>query len=102
MEDKIGGLMAQNEKWFQQQTLLGQEITAGDITVTPQSQALTLRWRGGGWVWNRPVAVLVERGGNVDRVPIIDVTRMAQIGLYGLGLCLTVLTLFVSTRRRRS
>jgi hypothetical protein len=94
--------MVQNGDLFHRQTLLGKEITAGDITVTPQSQVLTLRWRGGGWVWNRPVAVLVERGGNVERVPIIDVTRMAQIGLYGLGLCLTVLTLLVSARRRRS
>jgi hypothetical protein len=94
--------MAQNEEFFQRQTLLGKEITAGDITVTPQSQAITLRWPGGGWVWNRPIAVLVERDGNVERVPIIDVTRMAQAGLYGLGLCLTVLTLLVSARRRRS
>ena len=94
--------MAQNDRLFQRQTLLGKEITAGDITVTPQSQALTLRWRGGGWVWNRPVAVLVEREGDSERIPIIDVTRMAQVGLYGLGLCLTVLTLLVSARRRRS
>ena len=94
--------MAQSDQLFQRQTLLGPEITAGDITVTPQSQALTLRWRGGGWVWNRPVAVLVERGGDVERVPITDVTRMAQVGLYGLGLCLTVLSFLVFTRQRRS
>ena len=93
--------MVQNDL-FQRQTPLGKAVTVGDITVTPQSQALTLRWPGGGWVWNRPIAVLVERGGNVERVPIIDVTRMAQVGLYGLGLCLTVLTLLVSARRRRS
>jgi hypothetical protein len=101
MEGKAGGSMVQNDM-FQRQTLLGKEITVGDITVTPQSQALTLRWPGGGWVWNRPIAVLVERGGNAERVPIIDVTRMAQVGLYGLGLCLTVLTLLISARRRRS
>jgi hypothetical protein len=93
--------MVQNDL-FQRQTPLGKAVTVGDITVTPQSQALTLRWPGGGWVWNRPIAVLVERGGNAERVPIIDVTRMAQVGLYGLGLCLTVLTLLVSARRRRS
>jgi len=94
--------MAQNDRLLQRQTLLGKEITAGDITVTPQAQALTLRWRGGGWVWNRPVAVLVERGGNAERIPILDVTRMAQVGLYWLGLCLTVLSLLVFTRQRRS
>ncbi len=94
--------MAHNGKSLQRRTLPGKPITAGDITVTPQAQALILRWPGGGWVWNRPVAVLVERGGNVERIPIIDVTRFAQIGLYGLGFCLTVLTMFAAAQRRRS
>lgn len=94
--------MAQNSSLVQRRMLLGDEITVGDITVTPQAQALTLRWHGGGWVWNRPVAVLVERGGSVERIPIIDITRIAQAGLFGLGLCLTVLTLFTASQRRRS
>jgi len=94
--------VAQNGRLLNRQTLLGKGITAGDITLTPQAQVLTLRWPGGGWVWNRPVAVLVERGGSVERVPIVDVTRLVQIGLYGLGFCLTVLTLLAAAERRRS
>ena len=68
------------------QTKLGDKITIGDITVTPQSQAFIIRWPYGGWVWNRPVAVLVEQGGQTKRIPIVDVTRLAQLGLLGLSL----------------
>ena len=51
---------------IQWQAVSGEEVTVGDVTLTPQSQALTIRWPNGGFVWNRPVSVLVERGGQTD------------------------------------
>jgi hypothetical protein len=71
---------------IQWQTVSGNPMTVGDVTVTPQSQALTVRWPFGGFVWNRPVAILVERRGlhSAERIPIVDVTRIAQLGLFGL------------------
>ena len=45
------------EDVFQWQTISGDPTTVGDVTVTPQSQALTIRWPYGGAVWNRPTAV---------------------------------------------
>jgi hypothetical protein len=69
--------------------------------VTPQSQALTVRWPRGGWVWNRPTAVLVERGGEERKsIPIVDVTRAAQLGLYGLGLVFAIVGFVLWTRER--
>jgi len=58
-----------------------QPVTAGEITVTPQSQALILRWSHGGFVWNRPVAVVVERPGQSQRIPVLDLTRILQWSL---------------------
>jgi hypothetical protein len=57
---------------------LGDPITIGDVTITSQSQALPIRWPRGGWVWNCPVAILVERDGETERIPMVDVTRVAQ------------------------
>ena len=87
---------------FQWRTVTGEAVTAGDSTVTPQSQALVVRWPGGGFVWNRPVAVLVQHGDKAERIPIVDVTRMAQLGLVGAGLIFSVLALAFSIRERRA
>lgn len=86
-------------KLFQWRTVTGEPVTAGDRTVSPQSQALVVRWPGGGFVWNRPVAVLVQRGEETERIPIVDITRTAQWGLAGLGLIFSVLALAFSINR---
>ena len=86
---------------FQRQTCSGDPVKAGDIIVTPQSEAISLRWPYGGLVWNRPVAVLVEKGGQTERIPIVDVTRAVQLGLLGLSVILSIITFVVSIRHRR-
>ncbi len=86
-------------KW---QTVSGEAMTVEDVTVVPQSQALTLRWgRYGGLVWNRPVAILVERDGQTERIPIVDLTRAIQLGLLGLCLIICMVAFVVPARRRR-
>ena len=84
------------------QTVSGEAVTVGDVTVVPQSQALTLRWgRYGGLVWNRPAAILVERGDQTERIPIVDFTRVAQLGLLGFCLIFCMVAFVVPARRRR-
>ena len=86
-------------KW---QTVSGEAVTVGDVTVVPQSQALMLRWgRYGGLVWNRPAAILVERGERTERIPVVDFTRVAQLGLIGFCLIICIVALVVPARRRR-
>lgn len=87
--------MTQEQDRFKWQRMSGETVTVGEVTVTPQSRALTARWSRGGWVWNRPIAILVERGEKEERIPIVDVTRMAQLGLYGLSLVFAVLGLLM-------
>lgn len=65
-------------------------VTVGDVTVTPRSRALVVRLPRGGFVWNRPTATLVERAGQVRRVPVVDATRILQLGVLGLGLAIAV------------
>lgn len=71
------------------QTLSGEPITVGDVTITPQSQALIIRLPFGGLVWNRPVAVLVEHSAPITSGDYTIITASevsAGIGFgYGLG-----------------
>ncbi len=80
------------------QTRHGRRLVVGDVALTPVSRALQIAWSGGGLVWNRPTAVLVERDGQVERLPIVDVTRRAQLFLAGLGL---LFWLTAATLRKR-
>jgi hypothetical protein len=60
-------------------------VTVGGVTVTPRSRVLEIRLRNGGFVWNRPTSVLVERDGRARRIPIVDYSRVIQVGLLGLA-----------------
>jgi hypothetical protein len=76
-------------------------VTVGDLTVTPRARALVVRAPWGGFVWNRPTAVVVERSGQVRRIRVVDVTRILQVGLLGLGLAIVLAVLFRSDAERR-
>lgn len=93
--------MAQLKDIVQLQTVSGDPVAVGDVTLTLQSQALAIRWPKGGFVWNRPLAVMVERDGQTERIPVVDVTRTAQVALLGASLAFFLTTLIMSIRRRR-
>ena len=93
--------MGQFEDAVQIQTREGAPIAVGDVTLTPQAQSLSVRWPGGGWVWNRPLAAVVTRGDQEDRIPIVDVTRIAQIVMLGITLACALL-MWSRARRERS
>ena len=93
--------MQPNERVFELKTHAGQPWTVGDVAITPESQALILRWAGGGFVWNRPVAALIERGGETERVPIADVTLWARLTLVGFLLIFMLGTIVRSIGKGR-
>lgn len=71
----------------------GPTIALGGARITPQARVLALHAPFGGFVWNRPSAVLVERDGVIARTPIVDLTRLLQAALWAcllLGLVATV------------
>ncbi len=76
-------------------------IVVGDTRLTPQAQAFSLRFPFGGFVWNRPTAVLVERDDVTQRIPILNVTRVAQIAVFGLVLTFSVIITLLAAQRAR-
>ncbi len=85
---------------FQVQTVSGQPVTVESVTVTPQSQALIVRLPIGGFVWNRPTAILVERDETAKRFPIVDITRILQLWLLGFSLVLAIVSLVKFSQRK--
>ncbi|MFN8488800.1 MAG: hypothetical protein U0350_14455 [Caldilineaceae bacterium] len=81
-------------------TQAGAPITIHDTTITPLAQALTIRWSGGGFVWNRPVALLVNRNGQREQISILDVTRLVQLILFTSAVLLGLILLLGSTKEK--
>jgi hypothetical protein len=77
-------------------------VIVGDIIVTPQFQALTIRLPIGGFVWNRPTAILVEQDRQAKRFPIRDITRILQLWLLGFSLVLSIVSLIKFSHRKES
>jgi hypothetical protein len=74
---------------LQIQTQAGVPIQAGNLRLTPFARSVTLRFPNfpGGFIWNRPTALLVQSAdGNEELLPIHDLTRRRQFALLGLGL----------------
>ncbi len=98
--------MTRLKRRFELQTIWGpirwgESVTIGDVTVVPQSRALSVRCPHGSWLWNRPVGLLVQHDGRRWRVPILDVIRVVQLGLYGLSLVFVLAGLWMMIRQRR-
>ena len=85
---------------FEWKTVAGKRVTTHDIIITPQSQALIVRWPGGAFVWQRPTALLVEQHGQVKRYRIIDITRILQLGLFGAALLTGIVSSSISRQRK--
>jgi len=98
--------MPQFSDFIRLENTSAEPIVVGDTKITPQAQAFSVRLPFGGFVWNRPTAVLVERDDMTERIPIVNVTRVAQIALFGLVLSIsviiTLLAAQVRARQRRT
>ena len=79
----------------------GTPISVGAVTVTPRSQAMLVTSPFGNFVWNRPTEVLSARAGRTERIRIVDVTRLAQLGFFALGVLIATVVLVGSARRGR-
>ena len=92
--------MSKIKDMLQLKSTRGERILFDGIAVTPLSKALILRLPFGGFVWNRPVAIEVERDQNIERIPIIDVTLSAQLGIIAIGTVVTI-AFWLNSRKKQ-
>jgi hypothetical protein len=82
------------------QTKTGSAAQAGEYTLQPISRSVSWIGRQAGVVWNRPLAIRVERRGAVQEIPIRDVTLIALVVLWGLTAFFGLYTIKTFTRKR--
>ena len=92
--------MADISKYFKWEPVIGEPQVVGDRTIRLQAQAIMLNTPFGGFLWNRPTAVLVEKDGVTDEVPIVDVTRYALIGIGVMGMVGMMLAKLIAGAKR--
>mgnify|MGYP000877440279 FL=1 len=90
-------------QWVEWSVRSADPVEAGPLRVTPQAHALRVHWPGGGFVWNHPAAVIVERDGVTERLPVVDVLWAVRLGLLAvLGVWLFGLILLALFAKRSS
>jgi hypothetical protein len=74
--------------------------------ITPISRVFQISWSGGAFLWQRPVAIEVRQGDEVQRLSIQNATRRATTSIILAGLAIVVFTAswmrLKSSRRRFS
>ena len=83
------------------ETRAANPLEAGTYTLVPLTKVVRVHIPGwlGGVIWNRPIAVVVNTGGEEQVLPIRDLTRVIQFWIFGSGLLL-VLSAWLFSRRR--
>lgn len=81
-------------------TRSGKPIKRGAITVTPEAQALLVRLPFWGFVWNRPVSVVIEENGRRERLEIHDQTRAAVLTMASAGIVVSAAVILAGLLRR--
>jgi hypothetical protein len=77
---------------FQVTTQSATIFESGATRVTVRSRVvrfsmLSLGHYGNGFIWNRPLDVIIESPGSAaQRMPVHDSTRLAMLALFGVGL----------------
>ena len=72
-------------------TMQGTAVATPHYTLIPESQAVVIKFPYGGFVWQRPTAVLVQNGDQTERHPVVDVTRLATWSILAASLLLPLL-----------
>lgn len=81
--------------FIQLKTVQGTAVSTPHHTLIPESQALIIKFPFGGFVWQRPTAVLVQTGAQTQRHPITDVTRLATWSVLAASLLIPLLIRFI-------
>jgi hypothetical protein len=88
------------ESLIERRESAGTPVRVGDATLTPVARSFIFRWPRGGGVWSGPAAIIVEREGRTDRIPIVNVSHRILWGLR-LGAVALIATWMAGHRRRK-
>ena len=70
-------------------------------TLTPETLIVHARWGDWGYAWVWPIGVRATRAGISQRLPIIDATRWAQLGI-GFAVAVVGVGFWMRSRRQQA
>lgn len=73
-------------------------IRVDDTELALEARSFSLPAPFGGFVWNRPVAVVARTAAGETRLPVVDVTRRRRIALYAASAVLVFAGLLIGGR----
>ena len=88
-------------KNFEIQVQTGTPIKVDELTIKPVSQSFSWIGKRAGVVWNRPYAIQVQDGEKTIQLPVVDLTRLALIFLWGITAFFSLLALRNQLKLRR-
>lgn len=75
----------------------------GQISLRSQFVQLRFPFLSGGFIWNRPAAVVVRASnGEETSLPVVDVTRIILVTLTGLGLAALLVSMLIKRKPAQS
>ena len=91
--------MEKIKKYFRAESIMGEPVYSGDTIVTPVSRVYAIRVPYINLVWNRPQEVHIENGETESTIQIMNVTRLAQIAIYGIGAVVMLILLLLGRNK---
>lgn len=85
-------------EFFDVEIQTGETVSMGEYNLTPFAQVIKITPPGmsGGFIWNRPVSVLVQTpDGSEGVLAVPDVTRQAIYKIIGMGILAVIVTWLV-------
>lgn len=89
-------------KFLTLRTVDGESRAVGDLEIAPRAQILAIRLPFMRFVWNRPTAITISKDDVTEQIPIVDVTRIAEIGIYIMAAFMVFVSLGLSRRGPRN
>ena len=99
-ELRVGDDAMRGEPVIEWRETRGSPMSVGDSTITPVARSLVVRWPAGGSVRSGPAAVLVERDGRTERIPIGNLNDRILWAMR-LGASALIAAWIAKDRRRR-
>ena len=65
-----------------------------DMKYYPEVRTIKMSGKRWGWVWNHPRGIVLQKGKERKRVPIIDFTRIFEAVIYGVSFVLFAIGAF--------
>ncbi|MBI4674064.1 MAG: hypothetical protein HY741_20660 [Chloroflexi bacterium] len=80
---------------LQWEKISGDPLMVENTRLVPQARVLSVRFPFGGFVWNRPVSIIIERDGKRETIAVPDLTLISQIAM-AVSLILLPIVFFVN------